>query len=92
MQDEAAKLRETLVDKKELDGVKNYLTGTEAIGLQNQGELAQRLALAVLYGEGFEVVFNRRERLEKLDAAQIQAAAKKYMDAGRWAKAIVKPK
>lgn len=92
MQAEARKLREEPVSEKELLSVKNYLTGTEAIALQNQGGLSQRLALAVLYGEEAGSVFDRRLRLEKITPAQIQAAAAKYLSAERWARAEVKPK
>jgi len=92
MQAEARKLREEPVPEKELQSVKNYLTGTEAIALQNQGGLSQRLALAVLYGEEARSVFDRRIRLEKIMPAQIQAAAVKYLAPDRWAKAEVKPK
>lgn len=92
MQGEAAKLRDGLVPEKELQSVKNYLTGTEAIALQNQGGLCQRLALAVLYGEDIQSIFDRRLRVDKITPAQIQAAAVKYLASNRWAKAEVKPK
>jgi len=92
MWDEAKKLRDVLVEKKELESVKNYLTGTEAIELQNQSDLAQRLALSQLYGEGAEHVFNRRSRLEKVTAEDLKAAAIKFLDADKFAKAVLKPK
>jgi len=92
MQAEAAKLRDQPVPEKELQSVKNYLSGTEAISLQNQGGLSQRLALAVLYGEEVQSVFDRHLRVAKITPAQIQAAAAKYLAPNRWAKAEVKPK
>ena len=92
MLDEAGKLRTELVPKKEIDAVKNYLVGTEAIELQNQGELAQRLALAQLYDEGAAHVFGRKARLEKVTAEDVKAAAVKFLDEKNNAKAILKPK
>ncbi|HYG76903.1 MAG TPA: pitrilysin family protein [Planctomycetota bacterium] len=92
MWNEAKKLREEPVTQKELDSVKNYLAGTEAIELQNQSEVAKLLALSQLYGEGAEHVFNRRERLAKVTAADIKAAAMKYLDSDKFAKAVLKPK
>jgi len=89
---EARKLRDELVPAKELETVKRYLTGTEAIELQNQSHLAQRLALAELYGEGAANVFTRRKRIEQITPEALQAAAIKYLDPQHWASAIVRPK
>ncbi len=89
---EVKRLREEPVSEKELSSIKSYLAGTEAIELQDQGSLAQRLALAQLYEEGAQHVFSRKARLEKLTAEQVQAVAKKYLDPQRYAQAILKPK
>ena len=92
MWEEVKKLRDTEIPKKELDSVKTYMSGTEAIELQNQSDLAQRLALSQLYGEGAAYVFARKSRLEKLTPADVKAAANKYLDLNNWAKALLKPK
>ena len=76
----------------ELATVKKYLVGTEAIALQNQGELGQRLALAQLYNEGAAHVFGRKVRLARLSPDDMNAAADKYFDPKRWAKAVLKAK
>ena len=89
---EAKRLRDEAVPAKELDSIKNFLAGDEAIELQSQPGVATRLALSELYGEGAAHVFTRKERLEKVTPEQIQAAAKKYLDPDRWAKAILKAK
>jgi zinc protease len=89
---EVKRLREELIDQKELDSIKSYLAGTEAIELQDQAALAQRLALAQLYEEGAQHVFSRKARLEKLTPEQVQAVAKKFLDPQRYAQAILKPK
>jgi len=91
MWDEVKRLRDEKISEKELASIRSYLAGTEAIEQQNQGEIAQRLALAQLYGEGAAHVFSRKERLEKLTAEKVQEVARKYLDPNRWAQAIVKP-
>ncbi|HLX60140.1 MAG TPA: pitrilysin family protein [Planctomycetota bacterium] len=85
-------LRDEPVQAKELNSIKTYLSGSEAIELQNQSGVAQRLALAQLYGEGAAHVFSRKDRLEKVTPEQLQAIAKKYLDPEHWAKAILKAK
>jgi zinc protease len=77
--------------KEELDGVKRHIAGMEASAMQNQGDLAQRLALACLYGQDAREVFGRREQIMAVTPEQVQAAAKKYFDAKRWVSAVVKP-
>jgi zinc protease len=84
-------LRKDLVPAKELETVKKYVLGTEAIELQNQSDLAQRLALSQLYGEGAAHVFSRRARLDSVTAEALRAAAQKYLDPQHWGKAVVKP-
>ncbi len=88
---EIEKLARTPVPAKELDQVKKYFAGTEAIELQDQGQVALRMALSVLYGEGIENVFTRHQRIERVTAADIQAAAQRYFLAERSALATVRP-
>ena len=85
-------LREQLVPEKELNSVKNYLVGSEAIALQDQSDVAQRLALSQLYEEGAAHVFGRKQRLEKVTAEQIKAAAIKYLDPQKYVRTIFKAK
>ena len=89
---EVKHLRDEAVPAKELDSIKNFLAGNEAIELQSQPGVATRLALSELYGEGAAHVFSRKDRLEKVTPEQLQAAAKKYLDPDKWAKAILKAK
>ncbi len=88
---EIEKLARTPVPAKELDQVKKYFAGTEAIELQDQGQVALHMALSVLYGEGIESVFTRHQRIERVTAADIQAAAQRYFLADRSALATVRP-
>ncbi|MBI3832071.1 MAG: insulinase family protein [Planctomycetes bacterium] len=88
---EIKKLHEETVAEKELASIKSYLSGTEAIALQDQSDLAQRLALCQLYEEGAASVFKRFEKYEKITAAQVQEAAKKYLDPKAWVLTVLKP-
>jgi len=88
---EVRRLRAEPPPRDELERVKSYLAGTEAIALQNEGDLGQRLALAQLYEEGAAHIFGRKARLEKITAEDVKAAAVKYFDEQKWAEAVVKP-
>ncbi len=92
MWDEAKRLRSELVPQAELDSVKSYVVGTEAIALQDQASLARRLATAVAFGEGAGHVFDHQERLAKITPADLKAAAEKYLTPERFAKAVLIPK
>ncbi len=92
MWDQVKQLRTDAIPDKELDSVKSYMSGTEAIELQNQSELAKSLALSQLYNEGAAYLFGRRARLANVTPAQVKAAAIKYLDPNNFAKALLKPK
>jgi zinc protease len=92
MWEEIRKLREELVPEKELESVKNFLVGSESIALQDQSDVAQRLALSQLYQEGASHIFGRKQRLEKVTPEQIKAAAVKYLDPQKYARLIFKAK
>lgn len=83
-------LRDEPAKQKELESVKNYLVGSEAIELQNQSGVAKSLALSQLYGQGAAQVFARKERLEKVTPQTLEDAAKKYLQLEKYAKAILK--
>ena len=83
-------LRDETASAKELESVKNFLVGSEAIELQNQNGVAKNLALSQLYGQGAAHVFSRKERLEKVTPEMLQAAAKKFLDPDKWARAVLK--
>ena len=88
---EIKKLQDAPVTDKELATVKTYLAGTEQIGLQDQADLAQKLAVSELYGEPIDRVFKRADRFSRVTPQMVQAAAKKYLDAKNSVLAIVKP-
>ncbi len=88
---EIERLKKQPVPAKELEQIKKYFAGTEAIALQEQSAVALNMGLSVLYGQGIENVFTRHEKIEKITAQDIQAAARKYFVAERSATAVVKP-
>lgn len=88
---EIERIKKQPVPAKELDQIKKYFAGTEAIELQEQGSVALNMGLSVLYGQGIENVFTRHEKIEKITPQDIQAAARKYFVVDRSAAAIVKP-
>ncbi len=92
IENEIKRLRTEPVPVDELDGVKHYASGTEAVELQSAGDLAQRLALAQLYNEGAAHVFGRKQRLDKVTSESMQAAALKYLNPVQYVEAIVQPK
>jgi zinc protease len=89
---EVQKLRDQPIGAQELQEIENYLTGQDAIEMQKEGELAERLARTVLVDGGIERVFSRRERLLRLTAQDVQDAARKYLDPAAAVTAIVTPK
>jgi len=88
---EVRKLRTEAVPPDELQRARNYLIGQEAIALQDEGDLCERLALAELYRQGPAEVFGRKARLEKITSDDVKAAAAKYLDEKKWAEAVLKP-
>jgi zinc protease len=92
MWDEVKRLRSEEVSDKELESIKTYMGGTEAIELQDQSGVAMRLALSQLYEEGAAYMFGRRARLAKVTPKELKAIAEKYLTPDRWAKALLKPK
>jgi len=88
---EIQRLRDQPVGAEELQEIKSYLAGQDAVEMQKEGDLAGRLARAELLGGGFERVFTRRERLLRLTAQEVQDAARKYLDPAASVTAIVKP-
>lgn len=88
---EIERLKKQPVPAKELEAIKKYFAGTEAIAFEEQGGVALNMGLSVLYGQGIENVFTRHEKIEKITPQDIQAAARKYFVMDRSAVAVVKP-
>lgn len=91
MWDEIGKLRDHPVPEDELRSAKLHLLGQEAVELQDQGDLCQRLSLSLIYRRTPASIFQRRSRIQKVTGAQLRAAAWKYLTMDRWIKAVVRP-
>lgn len=65
----------------EIATVKNYLSGTFVIRLETQESLAAQIAGTKLMGLPLEYLENYTANVRSVDAAQIRAAARAFMDA-----------
>jgi len=63
----------------ELADVKNYLSGNFVMGLETQGGVASQLATMKLLGLPADYLETYTAKIRAVDAAQIQAVARKYM-------------
>jgi zinc protease len=63
----------------ELADVKNYLSGNFVMGLETQGGVAGQLANMKLLGLPADYLETYTAKIRAVDAAQIQAVARKYM-------------
>ena len=91
MKEEIRRIREEAVSAEELERAKNGVIGEMLIDLQKNSSQSQQLALDTIYGLGPRFVFDSPANVEKLTAADIQAAAKKYLDPERAVIAITRP-
>ncbi len=76
----------------ELVNVRRHLTGGHAIGLQRRSALAATLALHEAYGLGWSAYREYRERLERVQVADLQRVAQKYWDPRKEVVCVVGPK
>jgi predicted Zn-dependent peptidase len=90
--EEVRKLRDQAPPPDEVRDVQSYLVGQIAIGMQQQGDVAARLASAELLGRGAEWLFSRPQRLQRLTPQDLQDAARRLLDPAACAIAIVRPK
>ena len=67
------------VPATELADVKNYLSGNFVMGLETQGGVAGQLATMKLLGLPADYLETFTAKIRAVDAAQIQAVARKYM-------------
>lgn len=67
----------------EMTQAKRYLVGNEAIGLQSGGGLAGELANLWIDGLPSDEIARESEKIEKTNAADVTAAARKYLPASR---------
>lgn len=80
---EINELRNTPVPEDELELVKNVKTGQFARGLENPQTVAQYALNIARYGLPEDYYKTYLERLEKITPADVQQAARKYLDPNR---------
>ena len=73
------RLRDELVPDEELERVKRYLIGSQAISLQRNASLSGNLLFNELYGLGYDDHLHYSERIEQVTADDVQRMAKKYL-------------
>lgn len=79
------------IREDEVARAKKQILGSYQLGLQNVGHLAATCALDELYGLGHKHLFTTEERMSKITAADVRAAARSLFDPKRQAVSIVVP-
>ena len=82
---EMNRMATTTPSKDELERAQRYLVGNIALGLQSQSELSDRLADLWLTGLPPEELGLQSQKIQKVTAADIDAAGKKYFPSPRMA-------
>jgi zinc protease len=89
IQEQLARLKVESVLPSELSRAKEYLIGTQAIGLQRNSARAGTMALDVCYGLGAEHHLGYAERLQTLTAQDLMRVANRVFDFERSALSVV---
>jgi zinc protease len=82
---EMNRMATTSPNKDELERAQRYLVGNIALGLQSQSELADRLGQLWLTNLPPEELGAQSEKIQKVTAADVDAAGKKYFPSPRMA-------
>lgn len=77
------------VPAQELAEVKRYLAGSFAVGLETQAAVASTLARNWLVGRGPAYLGEVVPRIQRVTAAQVQAAARQYYDPAQMSLVVV---
>jgi len=88
---EAALLRSKGVTETELQRAKAKLLGQKKIARQDLGGMASQTALDELYGLGYANFDKEDAKFEAVTLADVQAAARKYLQPDRFVVATIKP-
>jgi len=91
IQAEIKRMIETKVTPTELKDNKSYMIGSMPIGLETNDGVAGILLDMELYGLGLDYLVNYPDRINAINAASVQAAAQKYLDAENFALAVAGP-
>jgi zinc protease len=85
-------LRTEPVEDEELNFAKRHVIGREQIGLQSNGSQALTIALDVLYGFPPDYSFRYAERIQEVDADDIQRVAQEHFQPEQICTAILRPR
>ncbi len=91
IQAEIKRMIETRVTARELKDNKSYMIGSMPIGLETNDGVAGIILDMELYGLGLDYLLNYPDRINAINAASVQAAAQKYLDAENYALAVAGP-
>jgi zinc protease len=81
--EELKRIRDTKPTARELADVKAFLTGSRLLAFTTNGGVAEQLLAIERYGLGRNYVEEFRKGVEAVSAADVQAAARKYLDPER---------
>jgi zinc protease len=91
IQSEIKRMIETKVTPTELKDNKSYMIGSMPIGLETNDGVSGIILDMELYGLGLDYLVNYPDRINAINAASVQAAAQKYLDAENFALAVAGP-
>ncbi|KAF0246170.1 MAG: Zn-dependent [Planctomycetota bacterium] len=77
---EIDRIRTETVPAEELEAAKAYLTGSFALEMETNSQLADMLITVERYGLGFDYPEKYADRIRAVTAGQVLAAAKKHLD------------
>ncbi|NOY86063.1 MAG: insulinase family protein [Deltaproteobacteria bacterium] len=77
-------VRDQPVSPAEIERAKTYLIGSKMIELQDLGSRNDEVFFPVLYGEDLERALHYPERIRSVTPRQIQEAARRYLDPGKY--------
>jgi zinc protease len=91
IQAEIKRMIETKVTSRELKDNKSYAIGSMPIGLETNDGVAGIILDMELHGLGLDYLVGYPDRINAINAAQIQAAAQRYLDPDNLAVAVAGP-
>ncbi len=91
IQTEIKRMIETKVTARELKDNKSYMIGSMPIGLETNDGVAGIILDEELYDLGLDYLINYPDRINAINAASVQVAAQKYLDAENFALAVAGP-
>lgn len=80
------------VSSEELERAKNYIIGNHEIDNQRNSAIAMQFVLNEIYGKGLGEFYNFQKHITKVTKADIQRAAKKYINLNKYVIGVVGPK